>query len=430
MPVVTSSRAGERRSRERGGRLSLRGLSQHRLFPRGLSPRAAFWFTAAAFAAQMGFGTAPTPLWPLYEARDGFGPTTVTIAFALLVVGAAVSFLVLGHLSDRYGRRRVIIPALLVAIASALVLLLWPALPGLLIGRLMTGLALGLMASTATTYITDLHALAYPDRRGSAVPALVATVANLGGLALGPLVAGVVAQWAPRPLVSVQGAFAVALAVLLALVAGGPETVGTRAPARERPARFALRPEGGWGFAAAGGLGAAAFATFGLFSSLGAVMIHDRLGISSPFAGALPGFVTFLASAVAQLGAGRVTARRPPVTGVVLLPVGLALVAVSLGHPMLWLYLVASAIAGAAAGLLFKAGVGEAGRVAAPASRAGVLAVFFVVSYVGMGLPVILFSVAAEYAGPLPAMIGFAAALSAGAALATAAQRRRPGWGS
>lgn len=79
--------------------------------PAGLPPRAparrrashatGFWFVAVAFTALMAFGTAPTPLWPLYEARDHFGATTVTVAYASMVVGAAGAFLGLGHLSDR-----------------------------------------------------------------------------------------------------------------------------------------------------------------------------------------------------------------------------------------------------------------------------------------------------------------------------------------
>src|SRR4051794_474856 len=84
---------------------------------RRVSHGTGFWFAAVAFAVLMGFGTAPTPLWPLYAARDGFGATTITVAFALLVGGAALGFLTLGHLSDRLGRRRIVVPALAVAIA-------------------------------------------------------------------------------------------------------------------------------------------------------------------------------------------------------------------------------------------------------------------------------------------------------------------------
>ena len=73
-----------------------------------------------------------------------------------MVVGAGASLYFFGHLSDRWGRRRIIVPALAFGIAAAAVMAWWPALPGLLIGRILTGVAVGLMASTATTYLTDL----------------------------------------------------------------------------------------------------------------------------------------------------------------------------------------------------------------------------------------------------------------------------------
>jgi MFS family permease len=95
------------------------GAHRHR---RQLSQGAAFWVVASAFATVMAFGTVPTPLWPLYEARDHFGPTTVTMAFAAMVAGAAAVFSTLGHLSDRIGRRRVMVPALLTTCLAAAVM--------------------------------------------------------------------------------------------------------------------------------------------------------------------------------------------------------------------------------------------------------------------------------------------------------------------
>ena len=358
--------------------------------PPGVSPGVGFWLVAAAFAVLMAFGTAPTPLWPLYAARDGFGPTTVTEVFAVLVGGSAVGFLAFGHLSDRFGRRRVVVPALAVGVAAALVLALWTDLTGLVVGRLLNGIGIGLMASTATTYLHDLYAREHPDRPGAVLPGVVATAANLGGLALGPLVAGAVAQWVPHPLTVTQLGFAAAMAVALLLVLITPETVDRHAAGSAPPGRFALRPGGRGVFASAAALGFFSFALFGLVSSLGAIMLHTRLGISSAFYAGLAPFLMFVAAAVGQLTLARLSRVRLLAVGTAVFPLGLALVAVSLYHPALWLFLVAVALAGAGAGVLFKAGVGEAAEAARPTSRAGVLALYFVAGYVGMGLPAIL----------------------------------------
>lgn len=378
---------------------------------------------AAAFLTLMAFGTVPTPLWPIYQVRDHFGAITVTVAFAVMVIGAAGGLGFLGHLSDRFGRRRIILPALLTGIASAAVLAIWPQLPGLLVGRILTGLAIGLMASTATAYLTDLYREARPEAAPT-FPALVATVSNLGGLALGPLVAGVLAQWAPAPVRTSYLIFGGLMVVLLLMVLSSPETVDTELADQDRPVRFAVRS--GQQFAAAAALGFFAFAVMGLFSSLGAIIVRGELGITSYFVGGLAPFVTFAASAVAQLAVGRMAYRRVLVLGTVLFPLGLALTAVSLYHPVLWLFLVAAAFAGSGAGLLFKSAVAETVIAADPASRAGVLAMFFVISYVGMGLPSIAFSLIIRHLALPPTMIAFAIALSVGAlAAVTQSVRRR-----
>jgi predicted MFS family arabinose efflux permease len=115
------------------------------------------------------------------------------------------------------------------------------------------------------------------------------------------------------------------------------------------------------------------------------------------------------------LALGRLTLPKQLVTGTVLFAVGLALTALSLYQPALWLVLVAAGLAGAGAGLLFKGSVTQSAIAAVPASRAGALAVFFVIAYLGMGLPSVAFSLLIQHAPLNTTMIGFAAVLSAGA---------------
>ncbi|MGI5136427.1 MULTISPECIES: MFS transporter [unclassified Streptomyces] len=381
---------------------------------------AGFWFVAVAFAVLMAFGTAPTPLWPLYASRDGFGVTTITVVFAMLVGGAAVGFLALGHLSDRFGRRRVVVPALAVALAAALLLTWWKDLPGLMTGRFLNGVGIGLMASTATAYLHDLYAGAHPHRPEAVLPEVVATAANLGGLALGPLVAGAVAQWVPDPLTVTQFGFALALAVCLVLSLVTPETVDRSRTVRQKPERFALCAGGRPVFASAAGLGFCSFALFGLVTALGAVILHTELRVSSEFVAGLAPFLMFSAAALAQLALAALPPRRLLAVGMVAFPSGLALVALSVYGSTLWLFLTAATLAGAGSGILFKAGLVQSVTAAAPASRAGVLAVYFVVAYAGLGLPSILFSELIRHLSMPTTMVCFSVVLSAGAVLAAA----------
>jgi predicted MFS family arabinose efflux permease len=384
-----------------------------------------FWFVTIAFFILMAFGTAPTALWPLFEAHDGFGTTVVTIAFAAMVVGAAASFLVFGHLSDRHGRRRLIIPALLVGIAGVIIITVWQALPGLLVGRFVNGIGVGLMASTATAYLSDLYYAAHPERRGSARPALIATAANLGGLAMGPVVAGLLAQFAPAPLVMPFALLGAGMLVFAILTGISPETVDREQSSTERTARIAFQPRQGRIFLIGAASGLIAFAVFGLFSAVGAIITGQVLGLHAPLMAAASPFAVFAASAISQLALGSRPLRFVIALGAILLAVGLALTSVTLFMPTLWMFLVAAVLAGAGGGLLFKAGLTISVTSAVQRSRAGVLALFFATVYLGMGIPAVLFSFLIAAIGLPVATIGFSVIFGVGAFVVLGVQRRR-----
>lgn len=381
-----------------------------------------FWLVAAAFASLQAFGTVPTPLWPLYAARDGLSPTTVTIAFACMVVGAGGSLYLFGHLSDRFGRRRIIVPALAFGIAAAAVMAWWPTLPGLLIGRVLTGVAVGLMASTATTYLTDLYRAGHPAQTRSRVPTTVASVANLGGLSLGPLVAGALLRWVGHPFTTSYLVF-IALMVIGAIsVSLSPETVELPLPTSAGAPKFVLRPAQRSVFMSAAAVAFCSFAIFGLFSSVGSLIVHNELHEGSPFIWGVAGFLVLGVSALAQTLFAKVAVVRMLVLGLLGLPVGMALVVIALYHPSLTLYLLGSAIAGAGAGLLFKAALSVAITTAEPDSTAGVLAMFFVVAYLGLGPAPVLLTAATHLISSRSALIVFSAVILAVSVIAARLQ--------
>jgi MFS family permease len=92
-----------------------------------------FWIVAVAFLTNMAFSAVPTPLYVLYQQRDHFSTIMVTVVYAVYAVGVIASLFLAGHISDWVGRKKVFVPALLVNVVSAIVFLLAPSLPGLLI---------------------------------------------------------------------------------------------------------------------------------------------------------------------------------------------------------------------------------------------------------------------------------------------------------
>ncbi len=211
----------------------------------------------------MAFSAVPAPLYVLYQARDHFGDFLVTVIFAAYAVGVMASLLLAGHLSDWVGRRRMMAVAMTVDMSSGLVFLGWPTVPGLLVGRVMCGISIGMLTATATAYLSELHGAARPG----APPAraeIAATAANLGGLGLGTLLAGVLTQYAADPLrLPYAVSEALMLVAVIALVAA-PETVARRSPRpRYRPQRVSVPPADRRLFYAAGFAATAEFALVG-----------------------------------------------------------------------------------------------------------------------------------------------------------------------
>ena len=175
--------------------------------------------------------TLPTPLYVIYQAQWHFSAAIVTVTFAVYAVAVLATLLLAGRSSDQAGRKPVLAVALGCSALSTVVFILAPDVGVLFAGRILSGLSAGLMTGTATAMLTELVP-ASASRRAS----LVATAANMGGLGLGPLIAGLFAQYAPHPTVLV---FEVYLAVL---AARGPVLVPRPRNSEPAPmARLALR---------------------------------------------------------------------------------------------------------------------------------------------------------------------------------------------
>ena len=80
---------------------------------------AGLWAVAFAFLAVLAFSTVPTPLYAIYQARDGFSTFLITVIFAAYAVGVVLALFLAGHVSDWLGRKRALIPALLLSLFSA-----------------------------------------------------------------------------------------------------------------------------------------------------------------------------------------------------------------------------------------------------------------------------------------------------------------------
>jgi MFS family permease len=341
--------------------------------------------TAAVMLVMMLGGTLPIPLYVIYQKQLGFGTLGVTVVFAAYVAGTLFALLAFGDLSDHVGRRKVLgIGAACAAVST--VLFLVPGGIGLLIAaRVVSGLAAGFITGTATAALAELQPRG--DRRAAAV---VASGSNQAGLGLGPLIAGLFAEYVVLPTRSVFWAYLGLCALTLAALTVIPETV------RNPDMVIRLRPRLGVPPAMrAVVIGAclgifAAFSVFGFFSSLVPVFLRGTLGVHNLALIGAAVFLIFITSAVSQAASERLPARTSLTTGLPLLVACLAALESALYATALWLFLAGTIVGGVAAGLIFRGGLSELNRLAEPGHRAAVVSTFFAAAYLGLGLPPLL----------------------------------------
>ena len=245
--------------------------------------------------------------------------------FASYAVGVTLALFFAGHLSDGFGRKRMLIPALVLSLASAALFLVWRDLPGLIVARVINGLSVGIVTATATAYLAELHSS--PKRAQ-----IMATTANLGGLGIGPIIAGTLAQTVDAPLTVPYLFFAALLVVAVIVVALAPETV-TRPQTRPayRPQRIAVPAAARASFFAAAGGAFVSFAAFGLFTSLApSFLAHARP--HEPRAAGVPALTGFGAAILAQLAAAHGASSGSSAPARAALSAGLALLVTALGH--------------------------------------------------------------------------------------------------
>ncbi|MFF6890112.1 MFS transporter [Streptomyces microflavus] len=340
---------------------------------------------AAVFAIGMAGTTLPTPLYGLYREELGFSELMVTVVFAVYALGVIATLLLAGNVSDETGRRPVLLAALGFSAASALCFLFEGGLPALFAGRLLSGFAAGLLSGAATVTVMEL---APPGRAAGA--GLAATAANMGGLGCGPLLAGLLAEYAPWPLrlpFVVHLALIAAAAVLTWLL---PETVtssGRRL--RLRPQGLAVPPQVRGVFAPSALAAFAGFSLLGLFTAVAPAFVADTLDVHNLALAGLVVFSVFLASTAGQALMGRVGERRALPGGCFVLVAGLVLVAASLLLASLPLLVAGALCGGLGQGLAFRGAVTAISAAAPPEHRAATVSAFFVIAYLGISLPVV-----------------------------------------
>jgi MFS family permease len=375
--------------------------------PAVVSRNTGFVLVAYAFLVTMIGTTLPTPLYPLFEQRYSFGELMVTVIFAVYAFGVIAGLLVFGNLSDEIGRKPVLMIGLTFSAVSALLFLFAGSLAPIYAGRVVSGFSAGIFTGTATAMLIDL---APGGRRRMA--SFVAVVVNLGGLGLGTLLAGLLADYARSPL---RTPFVVDLVLLVPAVVGllvTPETVQRRA-FRLRMQRLSVPFEVRTVFIRGATAGFGSFAVAGVFSSVAPVFLATILGRTSHALAGVIVFILFSASIVGQLLVSLLSDRRALISGCALLVGGVGLLALALGIESLAALIASASVVGLGQGLVVGAGLAAINQRAPVERRGETASSFFVVMYVGLSLPVIGVGLASQAFSLRTAGIAFSVAVAA-----------------
>jgi MFS family permease len=372
--------------------------------------RSGFWAATFAFLVVMAVATLPSPLYGLYRIRDHLSALTITVVFAIFAASTIAVLLRDSAVAARIGRRGTMLASVATMMVAMGVLAVWKDLAGLLIGRVITGVSVGLAAGTAITYLIELRVRADPGASSALRARTIGTSVTVGALGIGPLIAGCLAQWVAQPLTVSYLVFVALGAIALAGLWAAPET-GTpapRAPADRKPA--GPRPKVRLPVPAAAGT-LAAFAANGLFAGLSGLFLATTLHQPSHALSGVALFLVFASGVASQLATTRLRASQVLALGTVSMLTGLALLVVSvrLSTPSLALFLIAGALIGAGSGAVFKGTTGIVLAASPPESRVAMTSDLLIALYVGLSVPVIGAGVALDLGASAPdTVLGFA----------------------
>ncbi len=351
--------------------------------------------------------TIPTPLYRVYQTELHFSSGVLTLLFSVYVFTLLPLLLVLGRISDRIGRRPPLLAGFAAAAGASALFAVGGGLASLFVARILQGVATGLIAGTATATLAELQPVGDIGKA-----AYVASFANVGGAAIGPAFAGVLAQYAPWPLVLPYLAHLLLMLPIIGLAAM-PETVTARRPfmleLRHPEVPREIRPE----FWLSAAVSFTVWAATALYLTLAPSYVASLLGVANLAIGGGVVCLMLGASALAQTVLRRLSARAGMAAGLGALIPGLGGIVLAVPLHSALLLFAATLIVGLGQGLAFMGSLILLNQIAPERRRGDVTAAFYVVTYVGVALPVIGVGFGAQAAGLFLAVAVFAALVGA-----------------
>jgi MFS family permease len=365
---------------------------------------------AGALASLLLGANLASPLYGVYRERFGFNSLVLTLVFAVYALVLAPSLLLFGELSDRVGRRPVILGGLVTGTIALGLFALATSVAWLFAARIVQGVSVGMAGGAATAALVELDPEG--DRRHAA---LLATLAQTVGGAAGPLLTGILAEWLPAPrvlcyLVGMLGCVTAAALLLAMPEPGEPRGGGWNLPRPSVPGHIRVA------FARVAATGAAVWAVVALFFSVVPSFATETIGTHSlALLGAISSLVLICSSISQVASRDTIDPRIAQAVGLGLLTAGLAALVLASATDSAIVLIAASALAGTGHGLGFLGAQDDLNRLAPPERRGEINAALYTCIYLGIALPVIGVGILADLTTLTTAVVVFALATGAAA---------------
>ncbi|MDT0411111.1 MULTISPECIES: MFS transporter [Streptomyces] len=358
--------------------------------PHGRRPQP--WSYAALLALLMlGQATSaiPSPLYFLYAEKWDYPPFLTTVIFAAYGAVAVVAILVSGPLSDRYGRRPVLLVAVLLLLAG-LAVFVFAAGPGhLVVARMLNGLGIGAIVVVGGAALLDVS----PER--AARSGTLTAIAFNVGIAAAALGTAGLAQTGFHPLLLpyLADAFiALVLFVLLLVMREPHPSVGAAPLGIPRP-NVPKEIRGRFVFAVIGA--GAAWAVLGVCFSLEPSIAAHAAHVDGPFFGGVVIAAVALSAACTQVISARHPARTVALVGDSALAVLMLAGVAGFATGNAGVIIVTVALQGGAYGLAFGGSLRHLTAHIPAARRGAVMSLFYLLAYGALITPTLLVGIGA-----------------------------------
>ena len=332
-------------------------------------------------------------LMPLISNQQHLGAAALDAIFGIYALGLLPGLIIGGRVSDALGRRSVALTGSAVAVLGTTAMLVSQQSDVLLIGRFVVGLGVGLTMSSCTAWASDMRGPAGAATAGALLTA---------GFAIGPFGAALIVRTGHSGIRAsfVIAAVIVVSAMIAAVVAGrrvkttAPSTSVASQESAPGPQRVA------WALSWALPLAPWVFAS----ATLGFITIPSRVHttLAAPMAaGTATLMVNGVSGLVQVLARVRNWGPQAGTAGAVLAALGYALTAAAPSTMTLAFGLPLFLILGCASGLCLRAGLIDLETTAPQRVRGGLTGIFYVVTYIGFGLPLLLTTIGSPRASAM-----------------------------